>query len=131
MLTVTRRWALGACLLGLGLGTVACVETNKPDGAACSAATIELELALSAESLSPDDLAVCRDQQVTLRVRSAVNGELHVHGYDAEIPELEVGADRISEISFPAARSGQFPVELHMEGSAEEIAVGVLTVHEP
>lgn len=131
MRTAARRWALGACLLALGLSSVACVETNKPDGGACSAMVIELDLTLFLDALSPSDPAVCMDQRVTLRVQSDVDGVVHIHGYDEEMPGLEVREGVSTQVAFTASRTGQFPVELHTEGSAEGTAIGVFTVHVP
>lgn len=123
--------ALGAALLALTVGAAGCVETNRPDPRSCAAPSAEIGLTLTASSLSPADPAVCRGQRVTLRVESTVDGVLHVHGYDDEVPPMEVRAGESTEIAFDATRSGQFPIELHTPGKAEATSVGIVTVHEP
>lgn len=125
------RRALGAAFIALTVGAAGCVESNKPDASACAAPSTEIVLTVTASSLSPDDPAVCRGQRVTLRVESTVDGVLHVHGYDAELPAIEVRASEPAEIAFDATRSGQFPIEFHTEQEAEGSSAGVLTVHEP
>lgn len=49
-------------------------------------------------------------ERVTLRVRSDVAGELHVHGYDLSAP---VAPNEPVALTFVAAHAGRFEVELH------------------
>jgi hypothetical protein len=126
-----RRTAFASGLLALTAALVACVEINRPSDADCAASDIALALAVSEASMTPDDPAVCRGQHVTLTVESTVDGYLHVHGYDAELPVIDVRAGRTVEAAFDAARSGQFPVELHTDENTQGVSLGVLTVHEP
>jgi hypothetical protein len=58
----------------------------------------------------PLAMVVRQGAQVSLRVRSDVTDELHVHGYDlsAPLPAAEPVA-----LTFLAARAGRFEVELH------------------
>jgi len=49
-------------------------------------------------------------ERVTLRVRSDVADELHVHGYELSAP---LPAGEPVALTFVAARSGRFEVELH------------------
>ena len=58
---------------------------------------------------------MCRDREVTLVVTSEVDGILHIHGYDVEVPATEVTAGEVTELAFTARRSGQFPIELHTD----------------
>lgn len=90
----------------------------------------ELELTLTESALTPDDPAVCRGQVVILRVEAAVDGVLHVHGYDEELPAAAVSPG-VNELEFTAARSGQFPIELHTDADPQGVNVGILTVHDP
>ena len=126
-----RRRALGMALLGLAVGIAACVETNRPDPSACAAPSTTVELSLTDAALSPQDPAVCRGQQVELSVQSDVDGVLHIHAYDDQVPSIEVSAGERTEVTFDASRSGEFPIELHTDESAEGTSVGVLPVHEP
>ena len=97
----------------------------------CGALPERYELALTDDALTPSAPAVCRGDEVTLTVRSEVDGVFHIHGYDEQVLATEVVAGETAELAFTAARSGQFAIELHREGSPEGVAVGIFTVHEP
>lgn len=58
----------------------------------------------------PPMLSAVTGQRLTLRVRSDVADELHVHGYDLSAP-LPAGEE--VALTFIAARAGRFEVELH------------------
>jgi hypothetical protein len=119
------RLALPAVvLLVLGGGCIG----GTPD---CGELATEIELTLRAESLTPPDPAVCRDADVVLTVRSEVDGIIHIHGYDAEVPATPVTAGEDARLEFTASRSGQFAIELHTDENTEGVNVGLLTVHEP
>jgi hypothetical protein len=107
----------------------ACVTDARPS--ACAASEVTLEVALTADSMRPENLAACRDQSVTLVVNSATDGYLHIHGYDEEVPIIEVTAGAEETVEFTAARSGQFPIELHLGNDPSGLGVGIFTVHEP
>ncbi|HUF06275.1 MAG TPA: hypothetical protein VMP86_02675 [Candidatus Binatia bacterium] len=116
-------------LAAVTLLTTACVDDSRPT--TCDEPRVELELDLGAEALTPDAPAVCRDQEVTLRIASEVDGVIHIHGYDAVVPATEVSAGDVLQLTFTAARSGQFPIELHPADDPRGVSVGVFTVHEP
>jgi hypothetical protein len=65
---------------------------------------------------------------VTLTVASETAGELHLHGYDAEV-DLEPGGTET--IEFTADLPGQFIIEFHDPSGKGETEIGVLTVYEP
>jgi len=109
----------------------ACVEDTGPDADACAAPTAEIELDVSAEALDPNDPSACRDQEVTLLITSTVDGVFHIHGYDEEVPATEISSGETVTLEFTAARSGQFPIELHPADDPEGVEIGVFTVHEP
>lgn len=116
-------------LVVLLIGCSGCVTTTSSDSLDCAAPAIEVQLALTDSTLTPDP-SVCRGQTVTLKVESSTEGVLHVHGYDDEIPVLPVSPGQVSETTFEAVRSGQFLIQLHAVEAAD-VDVGVLTVHEP
>jgi len=58
----------------------------------------------------PPDLTATQGQRVTVRVRSDVADELHVHGYELSAP---VPAGESVALTFIAARTGRFQIELH------------------
>lgn len=70
----------------------------------------------------PLALVAQQGQQVTLRVRSDVADELHVHGYDLSAP---LPAGEAVALTFIAARAGRFEVELHRAHRE----LGALEVH--
>jgi hypothetical protein len=127
--SAARRPALGLLLASITALGIGCVTDSRPD--ACDEPSITLELELSADSLTPAAPAVCRDQEVTLVIASAVDGIIHFHGYDAFVPASEVSAGQELRLSFDAERSGQFPIELHLAADPTGVGVGVFTVHEP
>lgn len=124
---MSKRASLAA-LLGL---TVVILGACVGGTADCEALPTRIELALTADGLVPSNPAVCRDREVTLVVTPNVDGVLHVHAYDEQLPATEVAAGEVSELSFRAVRSGQFPIELHTDEDAQGSSVGILTVHEP
>ena len=97
----------------------------------CASLPTDIELTLTADSLMPSDPASCRGADVALTVHSDVDGILHIHGYDAEVPATPVSIGGEVVIEFRASRSGQFPIELHTDQNTQGVNVGLLTVHEP
>ena len=80
-------------------------------GPAAAPAPVTFEFAVAGgEVRGPLALAVTEGQQVTLRVRSDVADELHVHGYDLSAP---LPAGEPVALTFVAARAGRFAIELH------------------
>ena len=98
---------------------------------ACDALPTRIELEVTAESLTPPNPEVCRDREVTLVVSPEVDGVLHIHGYDEQVPATTVAAGEVIELEFTASRSGQFPIELHSEGKSAGVELGIFRVHEP
>ena len=74
-----------------------------------TATEFEFEIA-QGKVRGPPALTATAGQRVTLRVRSDVTDELHVHGYDLSAP---VPAGEIVSLTFIAARGGRFEIELH------------------
>jgi hypothetical protein len=58
----------------------------------------------------PLSMTVRQGEQVSIRVRSDVSDELHLHGYELTAP-LPAGED--VALTFIAAKAGRFEVELH------------------
>lgn len=121
---------LVAALAGL-LTLAACVEGIGPAPEACNEAAVEIQLSLSADALEPSDPAACRGQEVTLVIEPELDGVFHIHGYNEEVPATEVRAGEPITLEFTAARSGQFPIEVHPADAPDGVEVGVFTVHEP
>lgn len=62
---------------------------------------------------------VRQGDKVVMLISSEVPGELHLHGYDMELPlKPRAGAT----LAFGASMAGQFPIELHEGGKEREIA---------
>jgi hypothetical protein len=113
----------------VGVILTGCVTDSRPE--ACDADEVTIELTVTAESMTPGNPGVCRDQQVTVVIDSEADGFLHVHGYDAALPAIEVVRGEEVEVAFVADRSGQFPVELHLTDDPAGVDIGILTVYEP
>ncbi len=123
-----RSLLVRAVLALLGASVLAGCIGGPP---ACEAVPAEIELTLTAETLTPSDPAVCRGSDVTLTVTPEVDGVLHIHGYDAEVPATPVTQGEVLELAFIAERSGQFPIELHTDENTQGVSVGLFTVNEP
>ena len=63
------------------------------------------------------ELEFTQGERIRFRVRSEVDEEIHVHGYDEY---REIPAGRTVTVAFPAELTGIFEIEFH--GSGEEIA---------
>jgi hypothetical protein len=122
-----HRFAIPVLGLALAMALAACAAPSTE----CDALPDQIELTLSARALTPTDPAVCRDDDVTLIVRPEVDGILHIHGYDADVPATPVMAGEVLELAFTATRSGEFPIELHTDENTQGVNVGTFTVHEP
>jgi len=117
-------------LLLLATLAIGCVrQAGLPDD--CDASAVERTASLSGDRLDPESMDVCRGQQVTIEITTERAGELHLHGYDEEAPEVPVEAGDTASFKFTATRAGQFVIELHDEEAGSETEVGLLTVHEP
>jgi hypothetical protein len=97
----------------------------------CGVSTVQRTAVLSGDHLNPQSIDVCKGQQVTLEITTERAGELHLHGYDVEAPEVEVQPGDTATFKFKATRAGQFIIELHTPNNGPEVQVGLLTVHEP
>lgn len=120
------RLARGLALIAAGLLIVAGCT---PSDAACAAASVTLEATVTDGAMEPSGLTVCRDQEVTLTLRSQTDGEFHLHGYDEQVPATNLVDGETTTLEFTADVAGQFIIELHSGGVEAEI--GVLTVNEP
>ena len=121
------RLAAPLVLAGLLVATTACVQqSGLPSD--CDASQVERTATLSAGGLDPDGFAVCKGQTVTITITVEYAGELHLHGYDDQVPEREVEVGDVAKLEFTASRAGQFPIELHTD--TDEIDLAILTVHE-
>ena len=95
----------------------------------CAETAIGLEVAVTAEQMTPSALEACRDVEVTLVVASEIDGEFHIHGV-ADGVEAELTSGATATLTFTPTVAGQFIVEVHPTGG-EEFEAGVLTVNEP
>ena len=79
-------------------------------------------------TLDPSAIAVCKGQQVALRISVDVDGVVHLHGYDDVVEAQGVSAGETATFDFTASLVGQFVIEFHTQDDESEI--GILTVHE-
>ena len=68
----------------------------------------------------PQTLRVLQGKPVRLELLSDVVGELHVHGYDHELP---VRPGEPAQLDFTADKAGRFELELHAHGGHVELGV--------
>jgi hypothetical protein len=121
-----RRIALAA-LVAAALVT-GCVSQDRPE--TCDADEAAIEVTVTATGMEPNDPAACRGQDLVITVHPEVDGVLHIHGLDAVVPATTITDGDDITLAFEADRSGQFPIELHLPGTAQGVSVGVLTLHE-
>jgi hypothetical protein len=124
-----RYRLVGPLLLGAVLAAGCVRQASLPED--CGAAAVERQATLSGDHLDPQAIGVCKGQQVILKITTQRAGEIHLHGYDTEAPEVPVEPGDTATFSFKATRAGQFIIELHTPNEGPEIQVGVLTVNEP
>lgn len=105
-----------------------CVSNGRPADLNCDQPTISISAQLSHDALEPSALAACRGQQVSLAVKIAQDGVLHIHGYELA---KEVRSGETATFDFLADQSGQFVVELHSADHPSGLALGIFTVYEP
>jgi plastocyanin len=123
-----RPASVAAMLLFAGVAGGCVEQPALPDD--CDASAVEREASLGGDHLDPEALDVCKGQKVTIAITTQRAGDLHLHGYEDEAPEVAVEPGDTATFTFTAARAGQFVIELHT-ASEGEIEVGLLTVHEP
>lgn len=129
-ITMARACATIGVLVLIAAGSIGCVQqAGLPED--CDASAVQRDASLSGDRLDPESIDVCKGQEVTIKIATQRAGELHLHGYDEEAPEMVVEPGDTATFTFTAIRSGQFPIELHNEEEGSEIEVGLLTVHEP
>jgi hypothetical protein len=127
MRLTSPRTGAALALAALLLVAVGCVpQSDLPSD--CDASQVERPAKLTDAGLDPDAIDVCTGQQVTITIDVQRAGELHLHGYDDQVPEKEVAVGDQAELSFTASHAGQFPLELHTGG--DEVEIAILTVHE-
>lgn len=68
------------------------------------------DVSIEGGEMSPDEVSVNEDDNVTLRISSDKPTELHIHGYDVE---LEVEPGKTAELRFEADLTGRFEIEDH------------------
>ena len=71
---------------------------------------IEIFVDKVGDTLDPKDIKVKHKQDVTINIKSDVDGTFHIHGYNLG-KELKSGQN--SEISFVADATGRFPLGFH------------------
>jgi hypothetical protein len=121
------RWRVAVAGVSVLIGLAGCIGAD----ADCAALPTRIELTLTADGLTPPNPTVCRDRVVTLVVTTEVDGVLHIHGYDEQVPATTVEAGEVTELAFTAVRSGQFPIELHTDEDTQGVSLGIFTVNEP
>lgn len=73
-------------------------------------------------SMSPQDLKAKQNDTLTIHIKSDVDGEVHLHGYDIV---FDTKAGQVVSHKFKADRTGTFPIEWESTG----MHLGNLTVN--
>ncbi len=129
MMKVARTSLATLAVLAITLLS-ACVSQQQTDPSTCAQSSVELSATLPATGrLQPENLNVCHDQQVTLKVSSQRDGAVHLHGYDDQNAEVEVLPGKDATLTFTASHVGQFVMEFHPADGSAESQVGLLTVN--
>jgi len=97
-------------------------------GGGCRAGPSTVEAEVTATSLEPAEIRLCRGQPVTLELMPRFDGVVHIHGIEVA---REVRDGEPTELEFTPGQSGQFPIETHTEERPEGRQIGVLIVDEP
>ena len=127
-----RSPGAGAIMVAAGVVLVlaAAFILLRPGAAACPAATVSLEVVVSETGMRPSALEVCRGQDVTLLVRSEVDGVFHIHDLDDAVPATEISAGEELTLRFRPTVARVHGVELHTNDGAS-VELGTFTVNVP
>ena len=68
------------------------------------------DVSIEGAEMSPEEVSVNEDDDVTFRINSDKPMELHIHGYDVE---REVEPGKTAELRFEADLTGRFEIEDH------------------
>ena len=98
---------------------------------ACEAGPAEIELTLTADTLTPSDPSVCRGSDVTLTITPRSTACSTSTDTTPRCPRRRSSQGEVIELAFTAERSGQFPIELHTDENTQGVDVGLFTVNEP
>src|SRR5437773_1169523 len=105
-----RAAALASLLLVTGIAAACVPGAVLPQD--CDAASVQRQAALNGDHMDPQSVDVCKGQLVTLKIATQRAGEVHLHGYDVEAPEVPVQPGDTATFRFKATRAGQFIIEL-------------------
>lgn len=78
---------------------------------------IEVSAEKIGDTLQPKDIKVKHKQDVTINIKSDVDGTFHIHGYNLE-KDLKSGEK--AEISLVADATGRFPIGFHASDSKSQ-----------
>ena len=79
--------------------------------------TIEVSAEKIGDTLQPKDIKVKHKQDVTINIKSDVDGTFHIHGYNLE-KDLKSGEK--AEIRLVADATGRFPIGFHASDSKSQ-----------
>ena len=78
---------------------------------------IEVSVEKVGDKLQPKDIKVKHKQDVTINIRSDIDGTFHIHGYNLE---KDLKSDEKAEISLVADATGRFPIGFHVSDSKSQ-----------
>ncbi len=105
-------------LLSIFLGALLIIAcSNSEGGSDNTASKIEVSVEKVGDTLNPRDIKVKHKQDVTIKIKSDVDGTFHIHGYNLE-KDLKSGEK--AEIRLVADATGRFPIGFHASDSKSQ-----------
>lgn len=84
------------------------------------------DLTLVEQNLSTEVVTVNEGDNVIFRVSTDEEGEFHIAGYEIE---RGVEPSNVTEVRFTAHQAGRYNLELHPEGTEDDVVIGALVVN--
>lgn len=84
------------------------------------------DLSVAKRSLQPNIVTLTEGDKAIMRVTTDETGEFHITGYEIE---KDVTPGETTEVRFSATLPGRYNLELHPEGTDDDVEIGVLIVN--
>jgi hypothetical protein len=110
-LSRNRVYIVGAVLVVFFVAAGVLINANRHGG---QPRTINVTVT-GAEGMNPSDWAANQNDTVTVNIKSDMDGELHLHGYNIH---FETKAGQTITQTFQADKSGMFPIEWESTSAA-------------
>jgi FtsP/CotA-like multicopper oxidase with cupredoxin domain len=84
--------------------------TNKPETKATS-------VKITGAGMTPNNISYNQGDTTHLTFTSSIEGTIHIHGYDVELP---VSVNQAAQIDLKLSRAGRFEIELHHDNGVRD-----------